>query len=284
MKFEKAEVVIVSDIHLLEVDDERGRLLCHAIDKMCHHELDYFILLGDIFDFCLGSHVYYKRKYAKLGEALSRLARSGTRVLYMEGNHEFRLADFAWPGVEFVEKLTHQVQLRSGPVLQLGHGDMIYSHNRYKNFRRLVKSKWFTQLATYLPGRFMDYLATRSAAVSRSHDQYRTIDHGRILNAAYDWLEDGCGDYGVFGHFHVPYAEARRDGRPGGVLSSDCWDQPSFLIFQQGRFFRSWLSENQEWQLNEVRSYFLDAPEEAPKTMTLHGGASIWSALQQTRS
>ncbi len=277
MKLAKAEAIIVSDIHLLEVDDDRGRRLCAAIDHMCQTELDYFILLGDIFDFCLGSHPYYQKKYAALGEALTRLAASGTRVIFLEGNHEFRLADFPWPGVEFVEDLTHYVTLRSGAVLQLGHGDMIYSHQRYKNFRRLVKSRWFTQLASYLPGRWMDYLATRSAAVSRSQDQYRTIRHDRILTAANDWLEAGEGDYGIFGHFHVPYAEARRDGLRGGVLSSDCWDEPSFLVFKDGRFFRSLLTGSEDWQLCEARSYFRQSPEEAPNGASLVADVSCWS-------
>ena len=89
----------------------------------------------------------------------------------------------------------------------------------------------------------LKYLLPRGAHISRSADEYRTINHDAILTAVYTWLESGKQDYGLFGHFHVPYAEPRRDGLKGGVFSVDCWDKPNLLVFKEGRFERLWLGE-----------------------------------------
>ena len=126
----------------------------------------------------------------------------------------------------------------------------------------------------------MDWLARKAAEASRAQDVYRTIHHDKILSAAYRWLEGGEGDFGLFGHFHVPYAEARRDGKVGGIYSLDCWDQPNFLLVRNGDFFRlrSELESASElvaaeynkngsgrWSLMAAQSYFADAKVQAEK-------------------
>ncbi len=244
-----ASLVVVSDIHLHSPEDERGRLLLRVLEQVRLGQVEYLVLLGDIFDFCLGSHPYFQRKFAAIGSALSAVAESGTRVIYVEGNHEFRLRDLPWNGVHIVENGTHCVELAQGIKVQLAHGDMIYSHRRYKMFRRCVKSTFVTWVASQLPGPWMDRLAIGSSELSRSADQYRTVCHDRILSAVDSWLESGTGDYGVFGHFHVPYAEPRRDGRHGGVFSVESWDSPNLLALKEGRFYRlALLSEALSWE------------------------------------
>ena len=139
-----ASLVVVSDIHLHRPDDERGQLLLRVLEQVKMGQVEYLVLLGDIFDFCLGSHPYFQRKFELIGAALSDVARSGTRVIYVEGNHEFRLRDLPWEGVHIVENGTHSFELSEGPKIQLAHGDMIYTHRRYKRVRKFVKSSFVT--------------------------------------------------------------------------------------------------------------------------------------------
>ncbi|SMF69707.1 UDP-2,3-diacylglucosamine diphosphatase [Pseudobacteriovorax antillogorgiicola] len=237
-----ASLVVASDIHLHSAYDEKGRLLLKALRQVAEGNVEYFVFLGDIFDFCLGSHPYFQRRFEAIGAALEAVAASGTRVIYLEGNHEFRIKDFGWEGVEFYPSGEAELEISTGERFKMAHGDMIYSHERYKKFRKVVKSQWLTGAARLVPGPLMNWLATRGAHISRSQDEYRTINHDAILGAVYSWLETTAHDYGLFGHFHVPYAESRRDGRKGGVFSVDCWDKPNFLVFREGAFHR-WLPQ-----------------------------------------
>ena len=239
-----ASLVIASDIHLHSPDDSRGKLLLETLDRVAKGDVEYFVFLGDIFDFCLGSHPYFQKRFQAVGDALERVAQSGTKVIYLEGNHEFRISDFKWQGVEFFPSGEAEIQIRSGETFNLAHGDLIYSHERYKKFRRFVKSRFVTGVARWVPGPLMNWLATSGAHISRGADEYRTINHDAILGAVYNWLEKSHHKYGLFGHFHVPYAEKRRDGKDGGVFSVDCWDVPNFLVFKDGEFKRLVLGES----------------------------------------
>ena len=40
----------------------------------------HFVLLGDVFDFCLGNSSYFRDKYCEIGNALSSVAKRGIRV------------------------------------------------------------------------------------------------------------------------------------------------------------------------------------------------------------
>ncbi len=244
-----ASLLVVSDIHLNHPDDVRGLKLLSLLDGVAQSEVEYLVLMGDIFDFCLGSHPFFQRKFARIGAALEKVVQSGTKVIYLEGNHEFKLASLPWSGVQVIDEGTHSIRLKSGHTIQMAHGDLIYSHNRYRAFRRFVKSPFVTQIARYLPGSWMDRLATKGSEVSRAHDQFRAIEHDKILEAVDQWLETGVGDYGIFGHFHVPYAEPRRDGKEGGVFSVDSWDRPNVLGFRDGKFYRYFFDET--WSLAE---------------------------------
>lgn len=245
-----APLLVVSDIHLNHVEDDRSRLLLNLLEGASRSEVEYLVLMGDIFDFCLGSHPYFQKKFRTIGKALERLVESGTQVIYLEGNHEFKLASLPWKGVQVISEGTHTIRLKSGHTVQMAHGDLIYSHNMYRAFRQLVKSPVVTGIARLLPGAWMDRLATKSSEVSRAQDQYRQIEHDKILGAVDVWLEAGTSDFGIFGHFHVPYAEPRRDQREGGLFSVESWDRPNVLAFRDGGFYRYYFSTegNKAWQ------------------------------------
>ena len=245
----------MSDVHIVEGDDHKAQLLLEVLERLETASVGTLILLGDIFDFCLGTHPFYQKKFLHIGRALESVVASGTKVVFVEGNHEFALPGFAWKGVEFVTNPTHYVSTAKGRLLQLGHGDLIYSHERYRKFRKVVKARWFTGAARLLPGWFMDWIATRSAALSRAQDEYRQIKHDEIISAANNWLESGEGEIGLFGHFHVPYAEKRRDTKPGGFYSLRCWDdRPNLLVLKDNEVYRIYLDKEKPWCLEKAVS------------------------------
>jgi len=236
-----ASLVVVSDIHLKRPDDERGMLLQQVLEGVAVTRPECFVLLGDIFDFCLGSNLYFQTKFASLGAALSRLAKTGTRVIFFEGNHEFDVHRFGWDGVEFVREGSLVLPLGSGASILLAHGDLIYSSQVYRSFRRMVKSKLVRGIASSLPGSWVEAFALKNSEASRAYDTYRDINHAAILAAARRWLEAHQCDMGIFGHFHVPYAEGV-DGSTAGILSLNSWDEPNLLLRKGDEFSRVFLS------------------------------------------
>jgi UDP-2,3-diacylglucosamine hydrolase len=237
----KAPFVLASDLHIQHMADKRARLLLDVLGRL-GPAVEYLVLNGDVFDFCYGDSDYYRRKFRPLGTALEAIAARGTRVLFVEGNHEFHMAKVGWQGVEFVTQRDYVVTLGSGERIKLTHGDLITDDPWYRAFRGIVKSQTARRAANLIPGGWLDAYSLRHAKVSRAHDKYRSLDHQRILKAFDKWLADGRYDFGVIGHFHVPYAETRPAGQ-GMMLSVDSWERPNLLIFEDGNFQRIYLEE-----------------------------------------
>ena len=55
-------VIIVSDLHIKETNDTKATLLIKLIESIDVSKVEYFILLGDIFDFCFGDSRYFQKK------------------------------------------------------------------------------------------------------------------------------------------------------------------------------------------------------------------------------
>lgn len=252
-------LVVASDVHLREPDDERSRLLLDVIARV-GAGVEYFVLNGDIFDFCFGGGGYWRRKFAGLGEALAGLAARGVRVLFVEGNHEFHLDRIGWQGVEVVQERDFLIALKSGTRIKITHGDRLSDDPLYKVFRGLVKSQVAHACAHFIPGSWLDAYALKHSKVSRSHDKYRRLDHERILGAFNRWLGSGEADHGIIGHYHVPYAE-KRETHDGLMLSVESWDRPNLLVFADGGFHRVFLGDpGAAFRMEPVESLFRDRP------------------------
>lgn len=237
------QLFIASDLHITSDQDLRGQRFLQLLKIIEKSSAEALVLVGDVFDFILGSNRFYRRKFTAFGEGLERVAQSGTRVIFIEGNHEYDLKKLDWQGVEFVDERDFILTLKQGTKLAFTHGDQVYAPKAYQHFRKVVKSRWFLNSVRFIPGPLMDWLALRGSHASRSQDQYRTIDHGAILSAMEKWLPKDV-DYGVFGHFHVPYADPSQSSK-GLLLSCDSWDSPSVLVYNQDGFSR-WQYENSE--------------------------------------
>lgn len=236
-----AELVLASDLHIRDLDDERGRLLLDLIARV-DGKTAYFVLNGDIFDFYFGYGAYFRTKYARLTAALQQLAQRGTTVIIIEGNHEFHLSAAGWQNIEIVTNGDLLLTLPSGTRVKVNHGDLLYDDRLYAAFRGLIKSRLVRTCARALPGAWLDAYAMRHAAISRSRDQYRKLNHQRVLTAFSRWLATPPhAHHGIIGHYHVPYAEPHTNG--GLMLSVESWDSPSILVYRHSTFWRANLRE-----------------------------------------
>jgi UDP-2,3-diacylglucosamine hydrolase len=246
---EDVQLVMVTDIHLGSVSDARGQLLLNLIENVRQWKLEYFLLCGDIFDFCQGTNPYFQKKFQNLGVALELLATGGTKVIFVEGNHEFDLAGLPWKGVEFLTEIDRVIEFKSGLRMALTHGDQIYNNLSYRKFRALVKSSFVRWVARWIvPPRLLDWYTSRHSHISRAADKYRHLDHVALVSAMRNWLADKDALHGVFGHFHVPYFEPRNDATTGFIASCESWEIPNALILCQEKFSRLfWDRHTSKW-------------------------------------
>lgn len=238
-----ADVIIVSDLHIAHPEDERADALLQLILQSIGSQVRFFILLGDVFEFCFPVQDFHRKQFHRIGEALTALSRSGIRVLFFEGNHEFALEKLAWPGVEIVSEGSRTFHIPAVGHVIFSHGDTVHASPAYLRFRAFVKSRWLRNLARWIPARILNAYALWQAKKSRSLDEYRTLDHSALLANMSDWL--GSHAFGVFGHFHCPYYQ-KAPGREGYLLSVECWDRPNCVVFSEGKVLRGFW-ERRRW-------------------------------------
>jgi UDP-2,3-diacylglucosamine hydrolase len=231
-------LVIVSDIHLFHEDDERARTLLDLIARLDRDAVQYFVLLGDIFDFCFGASPYFHRKFARIGTALSDLAAKGVKVLFIQGNHEFSLGDLPWPGVELIPG--HATKIRvGGSSIGLIHGDVLGAPWHYHWYRRFTHTRVFRHMGLMLPESFLDRLALSISKKSRARGRMRRVPHQHIISHLRAWYQQQNCDHGVVGHFHNPYHLKTPTG--GLIMGLESWDRPNYLSFTEGVFKRTYL-------------------------------------------
>jgi UDP-2,3-diacylglucosamine hydrolase len=231
-----AELVVASDIHLRHLDDARGQLLLATIDRLAP-TVRTLVLNGDVFDFCYGGGRYFREKYARLSDALARCASRGTKVVLVEGNHEFHMREAGWSGVEIIDR-DYVVPLATGESVRFIHGDLLRDDRLYAAFRGLIKSSATRFAANLLPGRWLDAYALGHARASRSRDKYRTLDLESFTKDFERWITASPGNqgivHGIVGHFHVAYARQRADGK-GLMMCVESWgQQPNLLVHKHG--------------------------------------------------
>ena len=246
-------VVVVSDIHLTEVHDSRGQMLSDLINRLDPDQVEYFVLLGDIFDFCFGASTYFKQKFKPIGDELTQLARKGVRVVFLQGNHEFSLDELAWEGVDFVLSRDYQLKLADDLSISFTHGDRLGAPWHYKLYLAITRSYWFRCAGLLCPQSLLDKLCLKISIGSREKSSRSKIPHKTILKNMEQWLSKLGTEHGIVGHFHIPYqANQPKKGKLLGLCS---WDQPNALGFDGKNFYRYYFKGlGKPYLLRKVRS------------------------------
>ena len=130
--------IFLSDAHLRDPGDENYRRLLDFLNRQ--EDLDALFLLGDIFEFWLGYRHVVFANYVPLLETLQRLTDNGTRLFFVEGNHDFNL------GLYFSERLNctvipEQLLLEwDSQQILVCHGDLLNPDPRYRRLRAFWRS------------------------------------------------------------------------------------------------------------------------------------------------
>ena len=228
--------VFLADAHLRHPDDANYRALLAFLAEQ-QGQTDLLGLLGDICEFLVGYPHTVFPVYRPLFDALHRLQQSGTRLIYVEGNHDFHLAPY------FDRHLPCQLFPDGGTIdldgrrVFVAHGDLANPADRdYRRLRGVLRSAPLRLLIRTLPAELTWRIARHASQASR-----RTGDDKRrrwptrdiLLPYAADQLARGHQAV-ITGHFHQPF----REQLPGGELIAlgDWINQYSYAVFEDGEF------------------------------------------------
>jgi len=229
-------VVFLADAHLRQPADANYRALLSFLVEQ-EGRTDILALLGDICEFLIGYPNGPFPHYVPLFEALERLQRSGTRLIYLEGNHDFHLAPC------FRNRFPCQVLPDGGPLeldgrrILLVHGDLANPADRgYRLLRATLRSTPMHLLLGALPPALVWRIASRMSQASRraGHNNSRRWPAREILIPyARARLAEGYQAV-VTGHFHQPFHEQLATGEL--VALGDWITQYSYAVWEDGGF------------------------------------------------
>ena len=129
--------VFIADAHLNHPDDANYRQLLAFINTL-RGQVDTLCILGDLFDFRVGLPNLAFPEHEPLLEALATVQRGGARLIYLEGNHDFRLGD------DFAQRIGAEIYPDSFLLEQQGHRIFLFGFyaQRLPGPHRLVRHRW----------------------------------------------------------------------------------------------------------------------------------------------
>jgi UDP-2,3-diacylglucosamine hydrolase len=228
--------VFLADAHLRQPTDANYRALLSFLAGL-EGRTEILVLLGDICEFLVGYRNWLFPNYLPLFEALARLQSSGTRLIYLEGNHDFHLAP------AFRHRFPCQVLPDGGPLeldgqhVLLVHGDLANPADRgYRMLRAILRSLPVRLMIGALPPAWVWRVAGRMSRASRRAGQdksRRWPARDILIPYARARLTEGYRAV-VTGHFHQPFHEQLETGEL--VALGDWITQYSYAVWDDGSF------------------------------------------------
>ncbi len=227
--------IFLADAHLLDPAAGNYQRLLTFLEQQ-RGTIRHLVMLGDIFEFWIGYRHTVFAPFVPLLEELRRQRDSGTKLVFVEGNHDFHLGPY------FSETLGCRI-LPDGGDLELdgrrvfiAHGDLVNPADRgYRLLRRLLRCRLSRLLLPLVPpdwawrvARWASRLSARRKGCSRCY-----LPEKELLNFARERFAEGY-DAVLTGHFHIPLYR-QLDGKV--LISLGDWiEQDSYAVFENGAF------------------------------------------------
>lgn len=204
------KIVAISDVHVKAPHDEAYKLLFNFLNHPETLSADYVVLLGDIFDFMVGTHKTYLKDYSELFDSLDRLQKSGKKVFYTEGNHDVhlqKLLRYRWPKDEVVVSQQPIIEIIDGKKYYFSHGDEHEVDNHaYHSYMRFIRTKPLKFAAeNIIPYGILNYIGKKASEKSRKRG-YKSFDEEKVretFRAGVTTTTHGNFDFVLGGHSHV---------------------------------------------------------------------------------
>ena len=229
------KIIFIGDAHLSGLDDANMAPLCSFIDSLW--PINTLVIMGDLFDVWTGTNKATLREYAPLLKSLRVLKCKGTKIVYLEGNHDFSLGKF-FTGDLLAEVYPEEHTMEiDGKRLYLSHGDTVHMKAGDKLWRLFLRSPLFTLLSKLLGSNNVWRIAKKLSSKSRYYGAKKDVESAIRAFAEKKLASEGY-DGVIFGHSHVGgiHKEAAGSGtgfyaNPGGWVN-----EKSYLIYEDGEF------------------------------------------------
>lgn len=227
-------LVFVSDAHFGSGprEPERRRTFLRFLES--NHGVDRLLVVGDLFQFWFDLGRTLPQGFFDILDGLYRLRRSGTRIDYLAGNHDY------WRGDFFRREL--DVTTHAGPLelavqgrrVLVTHGDATGpGDSGYKFLRAVVRAPVTIEIARLVHPDALQALARAAGSLSRGHTDQRPPDLARLETAARAAHARGF-DAVVMGHVHVQLHRRLESGEL--VVIGDWLELRSSVRLESGRF------------------------------------------------
>ncbi|NLV23466.1 MAG: UDP-2,3-diacylglucosamine diphosphatase [Deltaproteobacteria bacterium] len=225
----------LADAHLKDPGDRNYR---HLLDflRSLEKEPCELILLGDIFEFWMGYRHVLFAPYVPLLEQLRRLRERGTEIVFVEGNHDFRMGPYFTETLGCTVFSGDGVLERDGRRLHISHGDLVDEEDvPYRLLRAFLRCPLFYAAFRVFPPDWAWAIARRAGRRSRKKRaaRERRWDPENLLRRHARRRFAAGADIVISGHFHLPW---REQSGAGTILSLGDWiSQFSYAVMDQGQ-------------------------------------------------
>lgn len=203
-------------------------------------------LLGDIFDFFIGSYPEYLTLYPQFFSFLRQLKHSPIKCHYFEGNHDFHLKQFFLnSGLHHIHLHPAQIEMHdpgTGARFYISHGDELELDNHaYQRYKKIIRSPFCEMLSQEVISfqtvtAIKNWLAKKSKEAQKDFQWERRRDLYRGYAKA---LWERGYQHVVIGHNHVKdELHCKIDGRWHTYHNLGYFprDQQA-LVYQEGQFY-----------------------------------------------
>jgi len=207
---------VFSDAHLGSGSAEKEAEKVARIEQLLtliKADGDRLVILGDLFDFWFEYRHAIPKDHHHVLFLLHDLARSGVRIDYVSGNHDFWMGDYFEKQVGVtLHRDTLDIEY-AGKRIHMTHGDGLARADRgYRLLKRILRNRLNIWLYRKLPPDWAIPLAKKVSGTSRDYTSKRDPEFVADYTAyGRRKLAEGF-DIVLIGHLHIPAMETPDGG------------------------------------------------------------------------
>ncbi len=226
------KAIFLADAHLRHPEDPNYRKLLDFLDQQ--RDLDGLFLLGDIFEFWLGyQHVVFTA-YLPLLEKLHQLKTAGTKIFFVEGNHDFHLGPYFTETLDCTVIPDQKLVAWDGKQLLLCHGDLLNPNPNYQRLRSFWRSGLVRFLAKIVhPDPVWAFGIWLSNLSRKKRPKTCSWDPSHLLVPFAEKEFNAGADAVICGHFHQP--TDKQIGDRQAIIVGDWIQQFSYAEMIDGK-------------------------------------------------